>query len=175
MTNAATGAPVNRALVMVVPYVPHPKYDDHGPTTDEDGRYTIIGLGPYHWPVQFAAAGLATVWSGGVGGRQQARPVRVRAHQTANLNQALPAGIALGGAVVVDELATYAQVIAFDAATARTPRRCGTATPPASTPRPPCGSAGRRSWWTSTSTDPDSGRLPEPSPGPVGGSGGEGG
>ncbi|MET7375202.1 carboxypeptidase-like regulatory domain-containing protein [Micromonospora arida] len=117
VTDATTGAPVNRALVMVVPYVPHPKYDDHGPTTDEDGRYTITGLGPYHWPVQFAAYGLATVWSGGVGGRQQARPVQVRAHQTATLNQALPAGIPLGGAVVVDELATYAQVIAFDAAT----------------------------------------------------------
>ncbi|MCG5457122.1 carboxypeptidase regulatory-like domain-containing protein [Micromonospora sp. PSH03] len=117
VTDAATGAPVPRALVMVVPYVPHPKYGDHGPTTDEEGRYTITGLGPYHWPVQFAAAGLATVWSGGVGGRQQARPVRVRAQQTATLNQALPAGTPLTGAVRVDELLTYAQVIAFDAAT----------------------------------------------------------
>ncbi|MEU4530416.1 carboxypeptidase regulatory-like domain-containing protein [Micromonospora ureilytica] len=117
VTNAATGAPIPRALVMVVPYVPHPKYDDHGPTTDEDGRYTITGLGPYHWPVQFVAAGLATVWSGGVGGRQQARPVRVRAHRTATLNQALPAGTPLSGAVRVDELLTYGQVIAFDATT----------------------------------------------------------
>ncbi|WP_327040391.1 carboxypeptidase regulatory-like domain-containing protein [Micromonospora ureilytica] len=117
VTNAATGAPIPRALVMVVPYVPHPKYDDHGPTTDEDGRYTITGLGPYHWPVQFVAAGLATVWSGGVGGRQQARPVRVRAHRTATLNQALPAGTPLTGAVRVDELLTYGQVIAFDATT----------------------------------------------------------
>ncbi|MET8267324.1 carboxypeptidase-like regulatory domain-containing protein [Micromonospora arida] len=117
VTDAATGAPVPRARVMVVPYVPDPKYGDHGPTTDDDGRYTITGLGPYHWPVQFAAAGLATVWSGGVGGRQQARPVRVRAQQTVTLNQALPAGTPLGGAVRVDELLTYAQVIAFDAAT----------------------------------------------------------
>ncbi|MBM0202505.1 carboxypeptidase regulatory-like domain-containing protein [Micromonospora sp. NPDC051227] len=117
VTDAATGAPVFRARVMVVPYVPHPKYDDHGPTTDEEGRYTITGLGPYHWPVQFAAAGLATVWSGGVGSRQQARPVRVRAQQTVTLNQALPAGTPLSGAVRVDELLTYAQVIAFDAAT----------------------------------------------------------
>ncbi|MGC4868899.1 carboxypeptidase-like regulatory domain-containing protein [Micromonospora sp. DT53] len=117
VTNAATGAPIPRARVMVVPYVPHPKYDDHGPTTDEEGRYTITGLGPYHWPVQFAADGLATVWSGGVGGRQQARPVRVRAQQTATLNQALPAGTPLTGAVRVDELLTYGQVIAFDATT----------------------------------------------------------
>ncbi|MEU8257932.1 carboxypeptidase regulatory-like domain-containing protein [Micromonospora inaquosa] len=117
VTDAATGAPVSRARVMVVPYVPDPKYDDHGPMTDEDGRYTITGLGPYHWPVQFAAAGLATVWSGGVGSRQQARPVRVRAQQTATLNQALPAGTPLSGAVRVDELLTYAQVVAFDAAT----------------------------------------------------------
>ncbi|MEU4554563.1 carboxypeptidase regulatory-like domain-containing protein [Micromonospora violae] len=117
VTDAATGAPVPRARVMVVPYVPDPKNDDHGPMTDEDGRYTITGLGPYHWPVQFAAGGLATVWSGGVGARQQARPVRVRAHQTATLNQALPAGTPLTGAVRVDELLTYAQVIAFDAAT----------------------------------------------------------
>ncbi|WP_433554365.1 carboxypeptidase regulatory-like domain-containing protein [Micromonospora zamorensis] len=117
VTDAATGAPVPRARVMVVPYVPHPKYGDHGPTTDEYGRYTVTGLGPYDWPVQFAAAGLATVWSGGVGSRQQARPVRVRAQQTATLNQALPTGTPLGGAVRVDELLTYAQVIAFDTAT----------------------------------------------------------
>ncbi|GLZ59526.1 carboxypeptidase regulatory-like domain-containing protein [Micromonospora sp. NBRC 107095] len=117
VTDAATGAPVPRARVMVVPYVPDPKYDDHGPMTDDDGRYTITGLGPYHWPVQFAAAGLATVWSGGVGGRQQARPVRVRARQTVTLNQALPAGTPFSGEVRVDELLTYAQVIAFDAAT----------------------------------------------------------
>ncbi|MFG2049886.1 carboxypeptidase regulatory-like domain-containing protein [Micromonospora sp. NPDC048935] len=117
VTDAATGAPVPRARVMVVPYVPDPKYGDHGPTTDEDGRYTITDLGPYDWPVQFAAAGLATVWSGGVGSRQQARPVRVRPRQTATLDQALPAGTPLSGSVGVDELLTYAQVIAFDAAT----------------------------------------------------------
>ncbi|MFI5925512.1 collagen binding domain-containing protein [Micromonospora sp. NPDC051543] len=117
VTDAATGAPVFRALAMVVPYVPHPKYDDHGPTTDEEGRYTITGLGPYHWPVQFAANGHATVWSGGVGTRAQARGVRVRAHQTVTLDQALPAGTLVSGAVRVDELLTYAQVIAFDATT----------------------------------------------------------
>ncbi|MGW0214326.1 carboxypeptidase regulatory-like domain-containing protein [Micromonospora chokoriensis] len=117
VTDAATGAPVPYALVMVVPYVPHPKYGDHGPMTDEEGRYTITGLGPYHWPVQFAANGFATVWSGGVGTRAQARPVRVRARQTATLDQALPAGTPLTGEVRVDELATYAQVLAFDTAT----------------------------------------------------------
>ncbi|MEU8330512.1 carboxypeptidase-like regulatory domain-containing protein [Micromonospora sp. NPDC048839] len=117
VTDAATGAPVYRALAMVVPYVPHPKYGDHGPTTDEDGRYTITGLGPYHWPVQFAANGLATVWSGGVGSREQARTVRVRAHQTVTLDQALPAGTLVSGTVRVDELLTYGQVLAFDSAT----------------------------------------------------------
>lgn len=117
VTDAATGAPVPRARVMVVPYVPDPKYGDHGPTTDEYGRYTITGLGPYHWPVQFAAAGLATVWSGGAGSRLSARPVRVRADRTVTLDQALPAGTSLSGTVRVDELLTYAQVIAFDAAT----------------------------------------------------------
>ncbi|MDG4809855.1 carboxypeptidase regulatory-like domain-containing protein [Micromonospora sp. WMMD1120] len=117
VTDAATGAPVPRARVMVVPYVPDPKNDDHGPMTDEEGRYTITGLGPYHWPVQFAADGLATVWSGGTATRAQARTVRVRAGQIATLNQALPAGTPLTGAVRVDELITYAQVVAFDAAT----------------------------------------------------------
>ncbi|WP_433120912.1 carboxypeptidase regulatory-like domain-containing protein [Micromonospora sp. CA-246542] len=117
VTDAATGAPVPRALVMVVPYVPDPKYGDHGPTTDENGRYTITGLGPYEWPVQFAAGGYASVWSGGVGSRAQARGVRVRAARTATLDQALPAGTPVGGAVRVDELLTYAQVLAFDAAT----------------------------------------------------------
>ncbi|MCF0093744.1 carboxypeptidase-like regulatory domain-containing protein [Micromonospora sp. MH99] len=117
VTDAATGTPVPRARVMVVPYVPDPKYDDHGPSTDDDGRYTITGLGPYDWPVQFAAAGLATVWSGGAGSRQQARTVRVRAGRTATLDQALPAGTLVSGAVRVDELLTYAQVLAFDATT----------------------------------------------------------
>ncbi|MEV1112224.1 carboxypeptidase regulatory-like domain-containing protein [Micromonospora sp. NPDC049751] len=117
VTDAATDAPVPRALVMVVPYVPDPKYDDHGPTTDENGRYTITGLGPYEWPVQFAAGGYATVWSGGVGSRAQARKVRVRAARTTTLDQALPAGTPVSGAVRVDELLTYAQVLAFDAST----------------------------------------------------------
>ncbi|MEU8165428.1 hypothetical protein AB0B97_02830 [Micromonospora sp. NPDC049004] len=67
--------------------------------------------------MQFAAAGLATVWSGGAGARQQARTVRVRAGRTATLDQALPAGTLVSGAVRVDELLTYAQVLAFDATT----------------------------------------------------------
>ncbi|MFF0175043.1 MSCRAMM family protein [Micromonospora profundi] len=117
VTDAATGQPIRGASVLVVPFLPHPKYGENGVLTDEQGRYTMTGLGPYHWPLQFAATGRAIQWSGGVANRLQARPVRVRSDRTVTADQALTAGTVVSGVVLVDELATYAQVVAFNTVT----------------------------------------------------------
>jgi len=117
VTDAASGQPIVGASVLVVPFLPHPKYGDNGALTDEQGRYTVTGLGPYHWPLQFTAIGRATQWSGGAADRLRARPVRVRSDQTVTADQALTAGTVVSGAVLVDEVATYAQVVAFNTVT----------------------------------------------------------
>lgn len=117
VTRAADGTPVSAGYVLPLPVVPHPKYGDHGPMTDDDGRYTLTGLGPYHWPLYYTGYGLASQWSGGVADRRQARPVRVRAGSTVTADQKLVAGTVVSGTITVDEMPNYSQVIAFHAGT----------------------------------------------------------
>ncbi|GIJ20517.1 hypothetical protein [Micromonospora lutea] len=117
VTRAADGTPVSAGYVLPLPVVPHPKYGDHGPMTDDDGRYTLNGLGPYHWPLYFTGYGLASQWSGGTTDRTQARTVRVRAGATVTADQRLVAGSVVSGTIAVAELPNYSQVIAFHART----------------------------------------------------------
>jgi hypothetical protein len=56
---------------------------------DATGRYTMFGLGPYAWPVNFTAPGHAHQWSGGAANRFDATLVQVTAGQTTTLNAAL--------------------------------------------------------------------------------------
>ncbi|MDG4797358.1 hypothetical protein [Micromonospora sp. WMMD1082] len=112
LTRAADGKPVSGGLVFALPRIPHPKYSE-GAITDDDGRYTLTGLGPYHWPLYFTGARLANQWSGGTADRARARPVRVRAGATVTADQALVAGTVVSGTVSVPELPSYSQVVAF--------------------------------------------------------------
>lgn len=117
VTNAATGQPVANAYVWWVPMVPHPKYTPDVAITDANGRYRIDGFGPYRWPLQFSAVAFATQWSGGTGNALLARTVQVRSGQTATLDQALRASTTVRGAILIDEVPSYAPIIAFNAVT----------------------------------------------------------
>ncbi|WBB52758.1 hypothetical protein [Verrucosispora sp. WMMD573] len=117
VTRAADGTPVYGGYVLTLPVVPHPKYGDYGPMTDEDGRYTVTGLGPYRWPLYYTGYFLASQWSGGVADRRKADTVRVRSGTTVTSNQQLVAGTVVSGTITVDEMPNYSQVIAFHART----------------------------------------------------------
>ncbi|SCL73363.1 MSCRAMM family protein [Micromonospora peucetia] len=118
VTDAVTGLPVAGAHVAVVPFVPHPKYTPDTPISDDTGRYTVTGLGPYDWALRFSGPRIAAQWSGGVGGALLARTVRVRPGGTATLDQALRPPTTVRGSIRVDEPAAYGTVVAFDAVTA---------------------------------------------------------
>ncbi|MEV4711347.1 hypothetical protein [Micromonospora sp. NPDC049374] len=117
VTRAADGTPVYFGYVLPLPVVPHPKYSDYGVITDDDGRYTLTGLGPYRWPLYYTGYGLASQWSGGVADRRKADTVRVRTGTTVTSNQKLVAGTVVSGTIAVDEMPNYSQVIAFHART----------------------------------------------------------
>ncbi|QOC92427.1 hypothetical protein [Micromonospora craniellae] len=117
MTRTTDGTPVSGGYAAPMPSVPHPKYGSPGAISDDDGRYTLTGLGPYQWPLYFTGNGLASQWSGGTGDRRQASTVRVRAGRTVTLDQALTSGTALSGTVTAPDISHYAQVVAFHART----------------------------------------------------------
>ncbi|WBB90214.1 hypothetical protein [Verrucosispora sp. WMMC514] len=117
VTRAADGTPVYFGYVLPLPVVPHPKYSDYGVITDDDGRYTLTGLGPYRWPLYYTGPGLASQWSGGVADRRKADTVRVRSGTSVTSDQTLVAGTVVSGTIAVDEMPNYSQVIAFHART----------------------------------------------------------
>ncbi|NGM13364.1 carboxypeptidase-like regulatory domain-containing protein [Verrucosispora sioxanthis] len=117
VTRAADGNPVSAGHVMSLPVVPDPKNSDYGAITDDDGRYTLTGLGPYRWPLYYTGYLLASQWSGGVADRRKADTVRVRSGTTVTSNQELVAGTVVSGTIAVDEMPNYSQVIAFHART----------------------------------------------------------
>jgi len=101
----ATGKPVTFACVTVNPVGGDYTFDGEceGAFTDSAGRYTLTGLGPYAWPVEFATAdtgAYAWQWSGGVASRKQATPVPVTAGRTATANAALTRGTKVVGTVL---------------------------------------------------------------------------
>jgi hypothetical protein len=101
-----------------------------GTVTGADGRFTIPRLGPYAWPVQYAAgsqvsesgvpqpARYAWQWSGNATDRATATPVRVAAGQTVTADtQLVPGGTVR--ATVVDRNGVpriAAKVVVFNAA-----------------------------------------------------------
>lgn len=90
----ATGAPVPQ--VCAFPYAFDPRLGSDGLCTDTTGRYTVTGLGPYDWPVEYVTRSsintMAWEWSGDVADRFSARLVRVRAGGTTTLDAHLVAG-----------------------------------------------------------------------------------
>ncbi|MEV6695009.1 hypothetical protein AB0M35_26395 [Micromonospora sp. NPDC051196] len=117
VTRVADGTPVSGGAVLLLPEIQHPKYGSQGVLTDDDGRYTMTGLGPYRWPLYFTGYGLASQWSGATADRLRARLVRVRAGATATANEALTAGTVASGTITTAEMPFYSQVVAFHART----------------------------------------------------------
>ncbi|WP_433056235.1 carboxypeptidase regulatory-like domain-containing protein [Dactylosporangium sp. CS-033363] len=93
VTDLATGAPVPYACVSVVA-----QYPDHSgdgcrqATTAENGTYTIGGLGPYAWPVQFARWDYQWRWSGNQVSRPEATTVTVKVGKSVAANIKLRTG-----------------------------------------------------------------------------------
>jgi hypothetical protein len=120
ITNAATGQPVGG--ICAFPYATYSGHSGLGANcSDSQGKYTIEGVGPYHWPVEFAPSlnkGLAWQWSGGAADRYAAAYPPVQAGQTATVDGALPAGGTLTGTIT--EGGASADTVQVDAFNSRT-------------------------------------------------------
>ncbi|MFI0405643.1 carboxypeptidase regulatory-like domain-containing protein [Actinomadura sp. 3N508] len=120
VTDARTGKPVEDVCAWVQPAGPSGPDVWERNCTGSGGRYTIDGLGPYDWRVQYPDFHGRYVWqwSGGAPDRFAARPVRVVAGRTATADARLPqTGKMTGkviGAVVPNE---YVTVVAVSART----------------------------------------------------------
>ncbi len=104
VTDKATGTPVPAMCAY-----PHATSTAAGPEpgphcSDANGDYTITGLGPYHWPVEFVGdytnGTYAWQWSGGRPNQLLAQPTQVRAGQTSTLNAQLTPGATIRGRVL---------------------------------------------------------------------------
>lgn len=117
VTDRATGAPVGGALVSLL--TSHPAIGPTGPHTQTgpDGRYTLGGLGPYHWPLRYASSEHAAQWSGGAQSRLLATPVKVTAGGTATANVRLGKGTTVRGTITAGgaPVLTLPFVVAYDA------------------------------------------------------------
>lgn len=91
VTDTATGAPVPEVCVTVTPAGPRyvNPYQPH--CTSSEGKYTLSGLGPYAWRVQFpdASSRYAWEWSGDKSDRFAAQPVPVQPGGTTTVNAEL--------------------------------------------------------------------------------------
>lgn len=70
--------------------------------TDDQGRYTLDGLGPYRWPVQYSGpyGTQAWQWSGGTSNRYESHRVSVAAGQASTANFRMTAGGSLTGQIL---------------------------------------------------------------------------
>jgi len=105
VTDAGTGKGVNLECVQVTPAGGDPTFDGvcQGALSDAAGHYTLTGVGPYAWPVEFSSVegnGYAWQWSGGVASRKQATLVPVSAGRTATANAKLSRGNTVSGTVL---------------------------------------------------------------------------
>ncbi|RSN27300.1 hypothetical protein DL990_29295 [Amycolatopsis sp. WAC 01416] len=120
VTDRATAAALGG--VCVYPYAVDPRigfrFDVN--CSRNDGTYTIKGLGPYKWPLEFASSrgDYAWEWSGGAADRFAARPVRVRPGATMTENAALvPNGSVTGRILGSDGKPTFGYVYTYNART----------------------------------------------------------
>ncbi|GAB3854531.1 carboxypeptidase regulatory-like domain-containing protein [Dactylosporangium cerinum] len=93
VTDVATGAPVPYACVWVAAISEGVNGSGDCPATaGTDGTYSIPGVGPYAWPVEFVAYGYQWRWSGNAVNRRTATPVTVKAGKTVTANIKLRTG-----------------------------------------------------------------------------------
>jgi hypothetical protein len=86
---------------------------DRPSCTEQDGKYTISGLGPYNWPVNFIdnyPGTHAWQWSGDQPSQLTARHIKVNAGQTSTENARLAPGNTVSGKVTVNGLDGYLNV-----------------------------------------------------------------
>jgi hypothetical protein len=96
----STGAPV--AQVCVFPYATDWGYGDS--CTDQNGRYEITGLGPYHWPLEYTDTGetYGWRWSGDQPNRLRATRTKVWPGRTTTADERLRPAASVTGVVTVD-------------------------------------------------------------------------
>jgi protocatechuate 3,4-dioxygenase beta subunit len=91
-----------------------------GVSADAQGHYTLSGLGPYQWTLFISGPGYASQFSGGVGDRDKATGVKVKANATTTFNVALSKGTTVTGKVFGPDGSTRshsARVVFFNAST----------------------------------------------------------
>lgn len=120
VTDRASGAPLG--LVCVYPFAVDPRIGlGFGQNCSRNGGvYTISGLGPYEWPVEFfdSRGNYATQWSGDKPDRFAATPVQVRPNDTVTANAALdPAGIISGRTLNQQGTPEFGYVTTYNART----------------------------------------------------------
>lgn len=120
VTDRATGAAVN--LVCVYPYAVDPRIGlGFGENCSRNGgRYTISGLGPYDWPLEFfdSRGNYAAEWSGAEQDRFAAVPVRVQPDTTTTADTTLvPAGLVRGRTLDKQGTPAFGYVYAYNART----------------------------------------------------------
>lgn len=77
--------------------------------TKQDGKYTVSGLGPYRWPVNFIdnVGSHAWQWSGGQPSQVTARHIKVNTGQTATADESLAEGTTLSGKLTDNGVSGY--------------------------------------------------------------------
>ncbi|MEV0728472.1 carboxypeptidase-like regulatory domain-containing protein [Polymorphospora sp. NPDC050346] len=77
----------------------HPGVGGNYPVTDQNGRYTVRGLGPYAWPLFFMDHQHARQWSGGTANRMVAQKIQVTSGATATYDIRLKTGTVITGSI----------------------------------------------------------------------------
>jgi hypothetical protein len=98
MTSAATGKPAEDGYVSVGSYNPGAGASG-GAEVDENGHFTLGGLGPYPWPLYLTASGHAPQWSGAKANRLFATRVKVTTGSTVTFNPVMAVGSEVTGVV----------------------------------------------------------------------------
>lgn len=116
VTDASSGKGIRFVCVDVAPAETDPSGPCMGVRTDASGNYTLTGVGPYAWPVQFASVDdpkYAWQWSGGVASRKQASTVSVTAGQSTTVNAGLTKGTKVSGTVLGTNGASLSAQVLF--------------------------------------------------------------
>lgn len=95
----STGKPLANAVIATTSVQPGIGATGQFTGTDSSGRYTLTRLGPYAWPLFYAAPGYAAQWSGGAAVRYLAKPVQVIADASATADATLTTGATFSGTV----------------------------------------------------------------------------
>jgi hypothetical protein len=90
---ASTEQPVGRILVQAWRKTPHGKVRVSSSATQSDGTYTLAGLFPTQYYLEFSAVGFTTVWYPGVPSMASSRPVGTAAQGTTSGINAVIAGL----------------------------------------------------------------------------------